>query len=52
MPECQQCQDYEFKQKHGCWPSGRSFNRWAMWGCTCTPEQEAAALHSIDIVTR
>lgn len=52
MTTCQQCLDYESKQATGSWPSGQSFNRWAMWGCTCTPEQAEEAQAYISLVTR
>ena len=49
---CDQCAAYEHKQRTGSWPDGASFHRWAMWGCTCTPEQEQAALDYINLITR
>lgn len=49
---CQQCKDEQFKRKYGFWPNGMAFNRWAMWGCTCTPEAEAEALATFDLYTR
>lgn len=50
--KCQQCLDYEFKQRTGSWPNGQSFNRWAMWGCCCDPATLEDKVFTLDIYTR